>query len=83
MAALPTLEDDPCGRAAALSALRDAIMTGEKIGRIRYRTANGEREIEYRGQSLADVTAELEIARRACEGKSGLRRRYAKRFSFI
>ncbi|MCF1502918.1 hypothetical protein L0F51_03945 [Afifella sp. H1R] len=76
--AIPTLADDPCGRAAALREVRTAIATGDSVARARF----GEDEMGYFKADAAMLDREIDAADRACaikEGRAPKRRRYAMR----
>ena len=55
MATIPTLEADPCGRLAALRAIRDKVVTGGQVLEVELEQGNGtRRRVKY---SAADTDA--------------------------
>ena len=79
MTDIPTLEADPCGRATALRALRDQIITGGGVAEYETETGNGvRRRVKYTSADLSRLDAEIAQADNQCRLKSGKRgRRFA------
>ena len=76
---IPTLEADPCGRAAALKAKRDLIIGGDGVAEYESEQGNGvRRRVKYTAADLARLDGEIRAADRACSLKSGKR---PKRFA--
>jgi len=79
VADIPTLEADPCGRAASLRLLRDKMITGGGVAEFETQTGNGvSRRVKYGPADLSRMDAEISIAEDKCRLKSGKRpRRFA------
>lgn len=72
--AIPTLADDPCGRAIALKAKRDEIAFGDGVAELDMEHGNGvRRRIKYNAASLPRLDKEIAAADQACDRKSGRR----------
>ena len=72
--ALPSLETDPCGRAAALKAKKDAIITGSGVLEIDKEHGNGvRRRVRFGAANMAALDAEIRTADNACRAKQGKR----------
>ena len=76
---IPSLEDDPCGRAAALRTRRDKIITGDGVAEYDAEHGNGvRRRVKYTAADLARLDADIRAADTACRIKQGKRgRRFA------
>ena len=76
---IPTLEDDPCGRATKLRELRDQIMVGGGVIEMESEQGNGvRRRVRYSAANLERLEAEISAADNKCRVKNGKRpRRYA------
>jgi hypothetical protein len=61
--AIPTLADDPCGRAVALKAKRDEIAFGDGVAEI---------DMEH-GNGVPRLDKEIAAADQACDRKNGKR----------
>lgn len=80
MAAIPTIETDPCGRLAALREIRDQIMTGQAVSEAEFEQGNGtRRRVRYTTANLEMLNREIVAAGDACALTKGARRpgRYA------
>ncbi len=72
--AIPSLKDDPCGRAEALKAKRDAIITGDGLSEYDAEHGNGvRRRVRYSAADLKRLDDEIRTADRACALKDGKR----------
>ena len=76
---IPSLKDDPCGRADALRAQRDKLITGGGVAEMDTEAGNGvRRRVRFSAVDLARLDAEIRAADNACAVKSGKRpRNYA------
>ena len=71
---IPTLENDPCGRATALRAARDTIITGTGVAEYDAEHGNGvRRRVRYTAADLSRLDGEIRAAERACALKNGKR----------
>lgn len=69
MADIPSLADDPCGRAAALRAIRDQVMAGAAVVEGEQHSANGaSRRMRFSAANVAMLTREIMAAEAACSG---------------
>jgi len=77
--AIPSLETDPCGRAAALRAIKDQIITGGHVLEAEQEAGNGtRRRVKYSAANLDSLDREIMMAAEACALASGKRpRRFA------
>ncbi len=76
MTTIPTLEADPCGRAEALRALRDKILTGQAVEETEFEAGNGQRrKVRYSKANLSALEREIEHASNACNLTRGVRSR--------
>ncbi|MGR3804825.1 hypothetical protein [Marinibacterium profundimaris] len=76
MATIPTMAD-PCGRAAALRALRDEVITGGGVVEIESESGNGlKRRVRYSTADLAGLDREIAAADAACGGARPRRRTF-------
>lgn len=67
--AIPKLEDDPCGRLAALREIRDKLMLGEGVGEVEFEQGNGvRRRVKYTAANLDMLNREIILAGDACAG---------------
>lgn len=74
--AIPTIEDDPCGRAIALRAERDAIILGQNAAEVDHNQGNGVRRRTVFGRSNLDaIDREIAAADNACALSKGQRPR--------
>ena len=72
--AIPSLEDDPCGRATALKAKKDEIITGGGVLEIDKEHGNGvRRRVKFGAANMAALDAEIRAADNACRVKQGKR----------
>ncbi len=78
-APIPSLEDDPCGRAKALRAIRDAIITSGSVTELDKEHGNGvRRRLRWSTADLGRLDREIAAAENRCLLKSGKRgRRFA------
>lgn len=73
---IPTLTDDPCGRAATLRGLRDEIVTGGQVIEVEQDHGNGvRRQVRFGAADLPRLDQEIAAAETACGGARGARRR--------
>lgn len=73
---IPTLSDDPCGRAAKLRALRDQLITGGGVIEFESDHGNGvRRQVRYAQADLPRLDQEIAAAEVACGDARGARRR--------
>lgn len=74
---IPSLTDDPCGRAQALRGLRDRIITGTSAIEVEFRAGpNGvHRRVRLASADLAHIDLEIKTADAACGGAETPRRR--------
>lgn len=80
MAEIPTIEADPCGRAAALRAQRDQMLIGGKATEIDNEQGNGvRRRVKFAQADAGRLDAAIAEADKACQIKLGTYRR--KRFA--
>lgn len=71
---IPSLEDDPCARAAALRARRDKIIAGGNVSEYEAEHGNGvRRRVRYTAADLERLDTEIATAEAACRRKSGRR----------
>ncbi|MBX5112697.1 hypothetical protein [Rhizobium lentis] len=71
--------DDPCALWQALYAVKLKRLAGEQVAETEIRSPVGQRRLQLASVSLADLDAELNRLRAACERKNGLQRtRFAK-----
>lgn len=76
---IPSLEDDPCARAAALRARRDVIVGGEGVSEYDAEHGNGvRRRVRYTAADLKRLDDDIREAEAACRRKQGKKpRRFA------
>ncbi len=75
MAAIPTIETDPCGRLLSLREIRDQIMTGQAVSEAEFEQGNGtRRRVKYSAANLDLLNREIIAASDACAAQSGGRR---------
>lgn len=76
---IPSLEADPCGRAEALKAKRDQIITGAGVAEFDSEQGNGvRRRVRYTAADLDRLDRDIAVAENQCLLKSGKRgRRFA------
>ncbi|MCR6673239.1 hypothetical protein [Devosia ginsengisoli] len=78
MASIPTLDADPCGRAAALRAVIDKIATGGSATEVEFEAGNGtRRRVRYTQANLTVLNRLLMQAEAACSGNSGRGKQFA------
>ena len=71
---IPTLTDDPCGRATALRGLRDEIITGGGVIEFDVEHGNGvSRRVRYGSADLPRLDQEIAAADAACGSGQGAR----------
>ena len=64
---IPTLEDDPCGRATALKARRDEIILGDGVREVDQEHGNGvRRRVGFSVPNLAALEKEIARADQVC-----------------
>jgi hypothetical protein len=67
---IPTLADNPCGRAAALRELRDQIVTGGKPEEVFFSAGNGTtRRVRYGPANMQALNALIAEAESLCSGR--------------
>lgn len=72
MAAIPTIEDDPCGRLKALREIRDQLMTGQSVSEVDFEQGNGtRRRMRFSSANLDLLNREIEAASDACALSQG------------
>lgn len=65
--AIPSLAADPCGRAAALRAVYDQIVSGGKVVEAEFEAGNGVRQrVKYSDANVRALQQEIAAADRAC-----------------
>jgi hypothetical protein len=70
MTTIPTLSEDPCGRAAALRAARDQIVIGGHAEEVQFTAGNGTtRRIRYSMANIRELNALLAEAEALCAGR--------------
>jgi hypothetical protein len=70
MTTIPTLSDDPCGRATALRAARDRIVTGGQAEEVQFTAGNGTaRRVRYGAANLREINALIAEAEALCAGR--------------
>lgn len=69
--ALPDIDTDPCGRAAALRALRDERMLEGTETQVRHRTFDSEREVRFDKFDAAALDRMIREAEAACSALTG------------
>lgn len=73
---IPTLTADPCGRAEALRAARDAVITGGHAEEVEQGSGNGaRRRVRFSTADLARLDREIAEADAACYRLNGRRGR--------
>lgn len=75
MAAIPSLEADPCGRLSRLLAIRDQLITGGGVAETELEQGNGtRRRVKYSAANLDALNREISAAQAACNAASGNKR---------
>lgn len=70
--AIPTLENDPCGRLSALREIRDKIMTGQAVSEAEFEQGNGtRRRVRYTQANIEMLNREIIAAGDACAASQG------------
>jgi hypothetical protein len=63
MTTIPTLDADPCGRAAALRGLRDKLMTGRHTEQVTYEG----KTVRYAQADMKMLNSQIAEAEAACD----------------
>lgn len=69
---IPTLQADPCGRAAKLREIKDKVITGGSVVEAEQEAGHGgRRRVRFAAADLASLDREISAADAACALKSG------------